>query len=88
MKSTRLKVEEMTSKQSLDGEGPFLLGQRFAVAKSFDRDCSSLLAAFFHHPRSKLAPTTYLTQKIPKGVFFPKGSPGLDSPSLFGSSSA
>lgn len=45
----------------------FALGKRFAVAKltaslayrlepSFDRDCSSLLAALFRHPRSKSAP--------------------------------
>ena len=47
----------------------FALGKRFAVAKltaslayrlepSFDRDCSSLLAALFRHPLSKSAPAS------------------------------
>jgi len=43
----------------------FALGKRFAVAKltasdrlepSFDRDCLSLLGAFFRHPRSNAVP--------------------------------
>ncbi|KAL0391314.1 UNVERIFIED_CONTAM: hypothetical protein Slati_4575000 [Sesamum latifolium] len=42
----------------------FALGKRFAVAK-LRRDCSSLLAALFRHPRSKSAPAKSL---IPRGL--------------------